>query len=60
MRDVDEEIAREQLALGCIRADELQVFTAALDARQRHAPLDPASQRALLVEQEIMRGLGSQ
>ena len=32
----------------------------AVDRRHRHAPLDPALQRARLVEREIMGGLGAQ
>ena len=47
VRDVDEEVLGEQLALTGILAQDLQIARAALDARHRHAPLDPALQRAL-------------
>ena len=60
VRDVDEEILGEQLALTGILTQDLQIARAALEARHRHASLDPALQRALLVEREIMRGLRGQ
>ena len=60
VRDVDEEVLGEQLALAGILTQDLQIARAALDARHRHASLDPALQRALLVEREIMRGLRGQ
>ena len=60
VRDVDEEVLGKQLALAGILTQDLQIARAALDARHRHASLDPALQRALLVEREIMRGLRGQ
>ena len=60
MRDIDEEILGEQLTLSGILAQDPQIARAALEPRHRHAPLDPALQRALLVEREIMRGLRGQ
>ena len=60
VRDVDEEVLGEQLALAGILTQDLQIARAAVEARHRHAPLDPALQRALLVEREIMRGLRGQ
>ena len=60
VRNVDEEVLRKQFALAGIPTEDLQIAFAAADARHRHASLDPALQRALLVEGEIMRGFRRQ
>ena len=39
---------------------EIAIHVVGLDRRHRHAPLDPALQRALLVKREIMGGLRAQ
>ena len=60
--DVDEQILGQQVELAgsSRRMFEIAVHVVGLDRRHRHAPLDPALQRALLVEREIMRRLRAQ
>ena len=60
MRDIDEEILGQHIALTGILAQDLQIAPTALEPRHRHASLDPALERALLVEREIMPGLRGQ
>ena len=50
VRDVDEEVLGKEFALAGILTQDLQIAIAVLDARHGHASLDPALQRALLVE----------
>ena len=60
--DVDQQIAREQIELGWVASQHLEITShvAGLDRRHRHAPLYPALQGAGLVQREIMRGPGAE
>ena len=54
--DIDEQISGEVIELPFIAPQDIKVplYVVGLDRGHRHAALDPASQRALLVEPEIM------
>ena len=62
VRDVDEQVFGEHIQLGGVAAQkrQIQLHTAGFDRRKRHAPFDPALQRALFVKREIVRRLGAQ
>ena len=55
--DVDQQILGEEIELAGILPQQIEIATNIVDAGQRHAPLDPAHQRARLVECKIVRGL---
>src|SRR5580704_10757483 len=58
--DVDQHGFGEEIDLIRILANRVQIDTDVLDRRHRHPPFDLAQQRALLVEGEIVRGVGAQ
>ena len=58
--DIDEQIVGEVLEFGGVLGQQFEIAVAVLDAGHGHAPLDPAPERALLVERKIMRGLFAQ
>jgi hypothetical protein len=60
--DVDQQVLGKQVELAWVAAQhfEIAIHVVGLDRRHRHAPLDPALQRARLVKREIMRGLRAQ
>ena len=54
-------LARRSSSLASLPQDfEIAIHVIGLDRGHRHAPLDPALQRARLVEPEIMGGLRAQ
>ena len=54
-------LARRSSSLGVAPQNvEIAVHVIGLDRGHRHAPLDPAPQRTLLVEREIVGGIGAQ
>ena len=60
--DIDEQVLGKQVELACVAPQqfEIPIHVIGLDRRHRHAPLDPALQRARLVEREIVGGLRAQ
>jgi hypothetical protein len=60
--DVDEQVLGEKIEFAAVAPQDLQVLrhVVGLDRRHRHPPLDPALQRARLVQPEIIGGLGPQ
>ena len=60
--DIDEQVLGKKIELACVAAQnfEIAIHVIGLDRRHRHAPLDPALQRARLVKREIMGGLRAQ
>ncbi len=54
-RDVDQQIVGETLEFRRVLSETLEIAAALLDTVQGHAPLDPALQRAVLVQGEIVR-----
>src|SRR5581483_10746494 len=55
--DVDEQIRGQPVELLFVVPQDIKIplYIVGLDGRHRHAALDPAPQRALLVQPEIMR-----
>ena len=60
--DVDKKIAREQIELGWVAAQHIEITShvAGLDRRHRHAAFYAALEGARLVQGEIMRGPGAE
>ncbi len=58
--DVDQQILDEEIDFACILPQHVEIPAAVVDSGQRHAPFDPAHQRARLVEREIVRCLRAQ
>ena len=59
--DIDEHVLGQQLELTCIAPQqfEIPIHVIGFDRSDRHAPLDPALQCTLLVQGEIVGGLGA-
>ncbi len=60
--DVDEQVLGKKVEFAGVAAQhfEIPIHVIGLDRRHRHAPLDPALQRARLVKREIVGGLRAQ
>ena len=59
-RDVDQQIPGELIAFVGVAKQEIQILARGLDRRHRHAPLDAAFERAMLVMGEIVNRLRPQ